>query len=51
MIEFTDFKMRRAAWIIQVGPVSSHEPLKAKNLLRLEAVEGEVQEIPSTRRT
>ena len=34
---FTDFKrVGRLPWIIWMGPISSHEPLKAENFLQLQ---------------
>lgn len=42
--DIIDFKIERLHWIIQICPLSSHETLKAENLLRL-TVEGNPGEI------
>lgn len=39
-----DLKIRRLSYIIQVGPIASHEPFKAEKFLLLESEERSVEE-------
>lgn len=39
-----DLKIRRLSYIIQVGPIASHEPFTAEKFLQLELEERSIEE-------